>query len=107
MIITLLQQLPSLIRQAFQDKEPENCPICIDTIMQGDLATTPCVHKFHADCLQTWAEGHNTCPICRSSLKSRITRLYEYLTGTQPVRAEPRLPTRGAARGTRPIHNRR
>ncbi len=109
MIIILLQKLPNLIREALREKEPENCPICIDAISHGDLATTtPCGHLFHTVCLGTWAKNHYTCPVCRGPLKGRIAPLWDSIIGAQPRRMEgaPR-PNRRAPRGTRPIHNRR
>lgn len=30
----------------------------------------PCNHLFGADCLKTWLETNNTCPLCRTTLFS-------------------------------------
>lgn len=100
----LLPELTAAFKEELAD-----CPICIDTISWWNRTATPlCGHSFHAACLETWAKDHNTCPICRGPLKSRVARLWDYLMGVQPRRAEeaPR-PNRRAHRGTRPIHNRR
>ena len=52
----------------------EICSICQDALLQGEpVATTPCIHHFHASCLaqcQSSAFGNSgVCPCCRSSLE--------------------------------------
>ena len=33
--------------------------------------TTPCGHRFHAECLQRWLEQDVTCPECRHRYHSQ------------------------------------
>jgi len=49
----------------------EECPICLKGFEDGqDIATTPCRHCFHKDCINTWVVGFkkNTCPLCKHNL---------------------------------------
>eukprot|EP00931_Biecheleriopsis_adriatica_P120415 TRINITY_DN9553_c0_g1_i1.p1 TRINITY_DN9553_c0_g1~~TRINITY_DN9553_c0_g1_i1.p1 ORF type:complete len:283 (-),score=35.22 TRINITY_DN9553_c0_g1_i1:288-1043(-) len=54
---------------------PEACSICLEGFLAGDwLKRTSCSelgvgHVFHQQCLDTWLEGHHTCPVCRHPLK--------------------------------------
>ncbi|XP_013380371.1 E3 ubiquitin-protein ligase SIRP1-like [Lingula anatina] len=53
------------------------CSICLDTIPQGALATIPCGHVFHAECLSEGLEKNQKCPICRrTTTPSEIIKLY-------------------------------
>lgn len=51
------------------------CSICLEEIINDNLATTPCGHKFHTHCLMNYgatviANATSTimCPICRNEL---------------------------------------
>ncbi|XP_042483952.1 E3 ubiquitin ligase BIG BROTHER-related-like [Macadamia integrifolia] len=47
----------------------ETCMICMDEYVKGiDLAWMPCSHFFHSECLVTWLEQKNSCPLCRFEL---------------------------------------
>lgn len=45
------------------------CPICQEE--PKDPVQTQCEHRYCRECLQTWTDGHNTCPSCRKELYSR------------------------------------
>ncbi|KAL7904306.1 hypothetical protein GGI35DRAFT_202442 [Trichoderma velutinum] len=46
------------------------CTICIDSMKVGDMAIfLPCKHNFHDDCVTSWLNQHNTCPLCRASIE--------------------------------------
>jgi hypothetical protein len=46
--------------------EKKNCVICLNDFEQGQKATIiPCTHLFHTDCIRSWFETQNTCPICK------------------------------------------
>ena len=48
-------------------KSKENCPICFEEFRDQELiGSLTCLHKFHAECLNTWLGIESTCPICRS-----------------------------------------
>ncbi|XP_059664565.1 E3 ubiquitin ligase BIG BROTHER-related-like [Cornus florida] len=45
----------------------DHCSICLQGFLTGtEIATTPCSHIFHHDCLRTWLPKNNSCPMCRS-----------------------------------------
>tara|TARA_Y100000389_G_scaffold161495_1_gene163967 strand:+ start:369 stop:629 length:261 start_codon:yes stop_codon:yes gene_type:complete len=44
----------------------EDCCICLETLKDnGHIGMLRCGHKFHARCIKTWTNEHNTCPLCR------------------------------------------
>lgn len=53
----------------------EQCSICLEENNNCSICTTECGHRFHRSCLQDWTRAHNTCPMCRSEIKT-INDLY-------------------------------
>ena len=48
------------------DKEKKDCVICLTPFKKGEKATIlPCIHIFHSDCIKSWFEAQDTCPICK------------------------------------------
>jgi len=46
--------------------DDENCTICLGKFKQYDvIRTLPCMHKFHAECIDEWLKKKTACPICR------------------------------------------
>ncbi|BFG41613.1 hypothetical protein CerSpe_278870 [Prunus speciosa] len=59
-------------------QESEVCPICVEEFVVGseDVASMPCSHVFHGNCIGRWLKGsHHSCPICRFEMPW-ITRQY-------------------------------
>lgn len=64
------------------------CGICTDTLESSEtnLVTLPCVHQFHASCLQEWLSSdlgrlNWNCPTCRHSVPHNMqTYLVNYET---------------------------
>ena len=48
-----------------ENEAPAQCPIC-----QGEMTSpgtlNPCGHKFCEECLSTWLERTQMCPLCRT-----------------------------------------
>jgi len=43
-----------------------NCSICLSEYETGnEIKILPCLHKFHKDCIDSWLDAHNTCPVCK------------------------------------------
>jgi hypothetical protein len=63
------------------------CSVCLDECGASGCVTTPCFHRFHAQCLDAWRErerGH-TCPVCRAVIGSTLTQrlLFQYAVNTR------------------------
>lgn len=69
--------LSSLDRQTVDQKTLEtegqaHCAVCLDDLKVGATGVIlSCKHMFHEECIVRWLKEHNTCPICRRSVKSR------------------------------------
>ena len=60
--------LENSLKTIFITNEEEECIICTERIIKARQLS--CGHFFHLICLSKWLEkGHNTCPVCRSSIK--------------------------------------
>jgi hypothetical protein len=48
------------------------CPICFDEYEEGvsEIKTLPCGHAFDKECIDSWLEGHTTCPACRQRIEN-------------------------------------
>ena len=45
-----------------------DCPICSEPL-RNNVRRMPCQHDYHLECLTPWLAIHNTCPVCRSSIR--------------------------------------
>jgi hypothetical protein len=47
----------------------ENCVICLESIDLANKAVVkPCNHDFCFECIQSWVENSNTCPLCKTDI---------------------------------------
>lgn len=50
-------------------KGPEDeltCSVCLEQVNVGELIRSlPCLHQFHANCIDPWLRQQGTCPICK------------------------------------------
>jgi len=67
--LDIVPRLPTTTIRALDEKAI--CCICLEGSCDY---TTPCRHRFHNNCLQTWTEVKQRCPICKAALpySSRI-----------------------------------
>jgi hypothetical protein len=51
-------------------QESKDCVVCMDEFKVGaEVRRLPCLHTFHADCIDQWLKTNKTCPICKSEVK--------------------------------------
>ncbi|KAM1447183.1 hypothetical protein ACFXTO_006311 [Malus domestica] len=52
---------------SMKDLENElTCSICLEQVNRGDLVRSlPCLHQFHANCIDPWLRQQGTCPVCK------------------------------------------
>ncbi|KAL1348424.1 E3 ubiquitin-protein ligase SDIR1 isoform X1 [Arachis duranensis] len=42
------------------------CSVCLEQVNIGDvLRSLPCLHQFHANCIDPWLRQQGTCPVCK------------------------------------------
>ena len=57
-----------------QDSEIDNkCAICWEPVWRNGKILL-CDHKFHRNCINTWLNQNNTCPLCRREVAPTINR---------------------------------
>ncbi len=57
---------PALVPECARIYPVDECPICMETTVNGVLRITKCGHTFHADCIDRWYM--KTCPTCRDQM---------------------------------------
>lgn len=65
MLMTVLYHYPCW--RSVYYLSPTECAICFDKCFVQRW-TTGCNHVYHSECLETWLERHDTCPLCRTVL---------------------------------------
>jgi len=49
------------------------CSICLRSFRDRQrISTLPCLHKYHADCIEPWMKQSNQCPICKQALRYAV-----------------------------------
>ncbi|KAB1225909.1 E3 ubiquitin-protein ligase SDIR1 [Morella rubra] len=49
------------------------CSICLEQVHRGELVRSlPCLHQFHANCIDPWLRQQGTCPVCKLRLGSGL-----------------------------------
>lgn len=47
------------------------CTVCLEQVNVGELIRSlPCLHQFHADCIDPWLRQQGTCPVCKYKVGS-------------------------------------
>eukprot|EP00300_Choanocystis_sp_HF-7_P021970 c21082_g1_i1.p1 GENE.c21082_g1_i1~~c21082_g1_i1.p1 ORF type:complete len:331 (+),score=47.17 c21082_g1_i1:3-995(+) len=105
-----VEQLETItITEAHQEQGLE-CAVCMDAFeIETQSLKMPCAHLFHSDCLGTWLQQHNSCPVCRHELptddpdyeQTRITRDAERRAMRQSTSNPTTTPTPSTTRQSR------
>jgi len=62
----IMEVLPSDVINGRVEGNDTNCVICLGDFQQGESVTTlPCLHRFHTDCIRSWLQTKNDCPVCK------------------------------------------
>ncbi|KAL1189870.1 RING-H2 finger protein ATL39 [Cardamine amara subsp. amara] len=69
-----IESFPSFIYTEARGIEPGigelECVVCLNEFRDNETLrlVPPCVHVFHADCVDIWLSYRSTCPICRTDV---------------------------------------
>ncbi|XP_028832060.1 RING finger protein 11-like isoform X2 [Denticeps clupeoides] len=79
--IGLIQHLPRGIYDPGADsaeKKIRECVICMLDFVYGDpVRFLPCLHIYHADCIDDWLMRSFTCPSCMEPVDAALLSTYE------------------------------
>ncbi|XP_030644430.1 E3 ubiquitin-protein ligase RNF115 [Chanos chanos] len=90
----MISSLPTVNVSSEQAESRLECPVCREEYAAGEsVRKLPCQHCFHSDCIVPWLQLHDTCPVCRKSLKGEDQSLQSHLI--QPL-ASPSPVTTGS-----------
>lgn len=67
------QELIKNLKSRLVTVHDEKCPICLapnENLNDEKFLTLPCDHDFHDECILPWLNRTNTCPLCRSEMKT-------------------------------------
>ena len=70
------RDLKEVVRSKLPSQQvDEICTVCLVKYEQDEIVNTlPCKHIFHENCIQTWFESNDTCPLCRARLGQNTDR---------------------------------
>lgn len=64
------QPLPGGGPQAQDGADDGKCMVCMETFNEGEaLRTLPCLHRYHAACVDQWLQRRPECPICKRDIR--------------------------------------
>ncbi|XP_076905966.1 E3 ubiquitin-protein ligase SDIR1-like [Bidens hawaiensis] len=47
------------------------CSVCLEQVNVGELVRSlPCLHQYHASCIDPWLRQQGTCPVCKFKVGS-------------------------------------
>ena len=58
-------------------KADVDCSLCLEYLLQANIACPPCGHVFHLPCLETMVQARQQCPLCEvPCTPAQIFKLY-------------------------------
>jgi hypothetical protein len=65
------RRAPSADSSGGDDSAQRQCMICFESFSSGEqLRILPCLHKYHAACIDSWLGRSSLCPICKHDIRS-------------------------------------
>lgn len=71
------------------------CSICNSAYDETNIGITPCQHTFHRNCINTWLDDNNTCPLCRQHCDSQSLKSFaeqEFRPSLENLRNQGAIP---------------
>lgn len=72
----------STLKYAKEEPEKESdgvteCPVCLSVFVAGEeiRQLNACKHMFHVKCIDVWLGSHSTCPVCRTFVPFKRSKL--------------------------------
>lgn len=63
------------------------CSVCLEQVNVGELVRSlPCLHQFHASCIDPWLRQQGTCPVCKFRVGSAWHENEEEMDGDASLR---------------------
>lgn len=64
-----IDELNNLQRRRVNTDDDIQCAVCLSECTEGqNIITLRCNHSFHVNCITSWLQRRNTCPICRTPI---------------------------------------
>ncbi|KAG6670127.1 hypothetical protein I3843_01G280900 [Carya illinoinensis] len=60
------QDNPNKVVSTKASEDELTCSVCLEQVNVGELIRSlPCLHQFHANCIDPWLGQQGTCPVCK------------------------------------------
>lgn len=58
-----------------KNEEGDLCTICYCNFEEGEEALElPCKHIYHPECIKTWLDKNDKCPVCKQCVRKASMR---------------------------------
>jgi hypothetical protein len=84
------EELDNLPRRTVNAGEDIQCAVCLSDCTEGqNVISLRCNHSFHVNCITSWLQRRNTCPICRLPISDPAQPREQSRTVTHQTRMVP------------------
>ncbi|BBG97987.1 RING/U-box superfamily protein [Prunus dulcis] len=60
------QETANTVGSTKASEDELTCSVCLEQVNVGELIRSlPCMHQFHASCIDPWLRQQGTCPVCK------------------------------------------
>ncbi|KAI8539987.1 hypothetical protein RHMOL_Rhmol09G0225600 [Rhododendron molle] len=65
------QDTANVVGNTKASEDELTCSVCLEQVTVGELVRSlPCLHQFHANCIDPWLRQQGTCPVCKFKVGS-------------------------------------